>query len=75
MFIGRTYELQQLKDKYITGKSELVVIYGRRRIGKSSLVEKFAANKEFFFKFEGIEGENTKGQLASGQTKLSLHVR
>lgn len=65
MFIGRTYELQQLKDKYNTGKSELVVIYGRRRIGKSSLVEKFAANKEFFFKFEGIEGENTKGQIAS----------
>jgi len=65
MFIGRTYELQQLKDKYNTGKSELVVIYGRRRIGKSSLVEKFAENKEFFFNFEGIEGENTKGQMAS----------
>ncbi|MCP5050457.1 MAG: AAA family ATPase [bacterium] len=64
MFIGRTYELQQLKDKYNTGKSELAVIYGRRRIGKSSLVEKFAEDKEFF-KFEGIEGENTKGQIAS----------
>ena len=65
MFIGRNVELQQLNDKYNTGKSELVVIYGRRRIGKSSLVEKFAEDKKFFFKFEGIEGENTKGQMAS----------
>lgn len=65
MFIGRIYELQQLEDKYKSGKSELAVIYGRRRIGKSSLVEKFAENKEFFFKFEGIEGEKTKGQMAS----------
>jgi AAA+ ATPase superfamily predicted ATPase len=60
VFIGRVYELQQLKDKYNTDKSELVVIYGRRRIGKSSLVEKFAENKKLFFKFE---------------TKLSLHVK
>jgi len=65
MFIGRTHELQLLKDKYNTGKSELVVLYGRRRIGKSSLVEKFAEGKDFFFKFEGIEGENTKNQIAS----------
>ncbi|NIM17812.1 MAG: hypothetical protein GTO45_38035 [Candidatus Aminicenantes bacterium] len=65
MFIGRFSELQQLEDKYKSGKSELVVIYGRRRIGKSSLVEKFAENKEYFFKFEGIEGEKTKGQMAS----------
>lgn len=65
MFIGRSYELQQLEDKYKTGKSELAVIYGRRRIGKSSLVDKFAENKGHFYKFEGIEGGNTKAQMAS----------
>lgn len=65
MFVGRRYELQQLDDKYNTGKSELAVIYGRRRIGKSSLVEKFAEDKRFFFKFEGLEGETTKGQMAA----------
>lgn len=65
MFVGRTEELQQLTDKYNTGKSELIVIYGRRRIGKSSLVEKFTEDKDSYFKFEGIEGENTKKQIDS----------
>ncbi len=74
MFIGRTYELQQLQDKYNTNKSELVAIYGRRRIGKSSLVEKFAEDKEFFYKFEGIEGENTKGQMTTFAKILGNYV-
>ncbi|MCP4146624.1 MAG: AAA family ATPase [bacterium] len=65
MFIGRSEELLLLNEKYNTAKSELVVIYGRRRIGKSCLVEKFAENKPFFFKFEGIEGENTKKQMTA----------
>lgn len=74
MFIGRTYELRQLQDKYNTDKSELVAIYGRRRIGKSSLVEKFAEDKEFFYKFEGIEGENTREQMAAFAKILGNYV-
>ncbi|MCU0286913.1 MAG: ATP-binding protein [Acidobacteria bacterium] len=74
MFVGRTHELQQLKEKYNTGKSELVVLYGRRRIGKSSLVEKFAGDKEFFLKFEGIEGENTKEQIASFVKMMGKYI-
>lgn len=74
MFIGRTYELQQLQEKYNTNKSELVAIYGRRRIGKSSLVEKFAEDKPFFYKFEGLEGENTKGQMTAFKKILGQFV-
>lgn len=74
MFIGRKYELQQLEGKYSSSKSELAVIYGRRRIGKSSLVEKFAENKDFFFKFEGIEGENTKGQIDSFSNIMTKYI-
>lgn len=74
MFVGRTHELQLLKDKYNTGKSELAVIYGRRRIGKSSLVEKFAEGKDAFFKFEGIEGENTKKQIASFVKTMGKYI-
>ncbi|MCK4760747.1 MAG: AAA family ATPase [Candidatus Aminicenantes bacterium] len=74
MFVGRKYELQQLEDKCSSSKSELVVIYGRRRIGKSSLVEKFAENKDFFYKFEGIEGENTKGQIDSFVNIMAKYI-
>ena len=37
MFVGRENELKLLNDAYRSGKDELVVLYGRRRIGKSSL--------------------------------------
>jgi len=34
MFVGRKNELKLIEDAYRTGKDELVVLYGRRRIGK-----------------------------------------
>lgn len=63
MFVGREHELGLLNDRYRSEKSELVVIYGRRRIGKSSLVERFLEEKPVSLRFEGIEGENTVEQI------------
>lgn len=45
MFVGRKKELSQLKRVIESKKSELVVIKGRRRIGKSRLVEEACKNK------------------------------
>jgi len=42
MFVGRKNELKLLNDAYRSEKDELVVLYGRRRIGKNSLVKCFA---------------------------------
>jgi AAA+ ATPase superfamily predicted ATPase len=42
MFVGRKNELKLLNHAYRSGKDELIVLYGRRRIGKSSLVKYFA---------------------------------
>jgi AAA+ ATPase superfamily predicted ATPase len=56
MFIGRKHELKQLHDlKYHHG-SHLVVIKGRRRVGKSRLVQEFAKGKAFF-SFSGLPPE------------------
>lgn len=52
-FIGRTYELKQLADLQAGGQARLVVIKGRRRIGKSRLVQEFAKDK-IFLSFSGI---------------------
>ena len=49
MFVGRKNELRMLNDAYRSGKDELVVLYGRRRIGKSSLVKRFAEKKKFYY--------------------------
>ncbi|HZK70445.1 MAG TPA: ATP-binding protein, partial [Clostridia bacterium] len=38
MFIGRERELKKLNDLYESIKFEFAVIYGRRRIGKTTLI-------------------------------------
>lgn len=52
-FVGRENELKRLEDLSQSGKSCLVVIKGRRRIGKSRLVEEFAQGKKFL-SFSGL---------------------
>jgi hypothetical protein len=62
MFLGRKEELSDLENLYQIKKSSLIVIYGRRRIGKSSLIHEFCKNKHSFT-FEGLEGEKTPAQI------------
>jgi AAA+ ATPase superfamily predicted ATPase len=52
-FVGRKEELQDLRLHLKKKTSSLVVIQGRRRIGKSPLIQKFV--KDFgFYEFAGI---------------------
>lgn len=44
--IGRTAELEKLKEATLSDQSELIAIYGRRRIGKTFLVDQFLLNLE-----------------------------
>lgn len=63
MFIGRKEEIKSLQSNYNSSKSELVAIYGRRRIGKSKLIQEFIKNKNNTLSFEAIEHETTPGQI------------
>ncbi len=45
LFINRTEELEFLESEYSRDSSSLIVIYGRRRVGKTELVLKFMAGK------------------------------
>ena len=47
-FIGRKTELQELRNWQQKKVASLVVIQGRRRVGKSTLVEEFAKNQRFY---------------------------
>ena len=42
MFVGRDYQLKLLSSVWDKESSSLVVVSGRRRIGKSTLIERFA---------------------------------
>ncbi len=48
-FINRKYELQFLNDKYNENKKELIIIYGRRRIGKTMLIKQFVEKKRYIY--------------------------
>ena len=63
MFIGRKRELDDLNQRYENGKFEFAVMYGRRRVGKTTLINEFVKDKEVIF-YTGIEGnekENLEG--------------
>lgn len=54
MFIGREKELKKLNDLYKTKKFQMPVVYGRRRVGKTALLNEFAKEKDVIF-FTAIE--------------------
>ena len=60
--IGRKYECEELERCLNSGRSELVIVYGRRRIGKTFLIEQYFKEK-FDFWFVGVHGLSTKEQL------------
>ena len=45
MFIGRRKELDAMQSLYDKDGFGMMVIYGRRRIGKSTLINEFIKNK------------------------------
>lgn len=63
-FIGRKQELQRLEEMSQIG-SNIIVIRGRRRIGKSRLVQEYAKNKRFL-EFSGLAPEDKEGAHPQG---------
>lgn len=61
MFIGRERELKALNNLYQSDKFEFVVLYGRRRVGKTALINAFIDKKKNIY-FMGVES-NAKQNL------------
>lgn len=49
MFIGREKELAELNELYKQDKFQLFVLYGRRRVGKTTLLNEFCKEKDTIF--------------------------
>ncbi len=69
-FVGRKDELVSLREDNWRGHTQLVAIYGRRRVGKTALVEE-AFRNDVLWKLEGIENGNIKTQIAYFLKQLS----
>lgn len=61
MFIGRDKESAMLQRLYQSDKFEFVVVYGRRRVGKTALINHFIDDKKSIY-FMGVES-NEKQNL------------
>ena len=61
MFIGRERELASLHRLYQSNRFEFVVIYGRRRVGKTALINQLIQDKKAIY-FMGVES-NEKQNL------------
>ncbi len=61
MFIGRERELDALNKLYASDRFEFAVIYGRRRVGKTALINQFIKDKNAIY-FMGVES-NAKQNL------------
>ena len=53
--IGRKHEIMQLQEFYNSGKAEFVAVYGRRRVGKTFLIDEFF-DRQYAFSVSGILG-------------------
>lgn len=67
IFIGRERELTSLKEFYEKDGIGMTVIYGRRRIGKSTLITEFVKDKKTIFYTATKVGKNRNLELFSKQ--------
>ena len=74
MFIGRETQLNELEDLWGRDTGVLVTCRGRRRIGKSTLIEEFAARTaDVFISIEGLSPR--KGMLENAIFVISSPKR
>ena len=69
-FIGRHQELNILERMYNKEGFQMLVMYGRRRVGKTTLLSKFSEDKNPIF-YTGIESKDDENLRELGSTVFS----
>ena len=70
--IGRLQEMKELKKLMDTNRSEFIVIYGRRRVGKTYLIKNFF-DHQFSFYSTGITSNKLESQLSNFNAALKMN--
>ncbi|MBC3802988.1 AAA family ATPase [Acetobacterium fimetarium] len=71
MFVGRKRELKKLEEMYQSGQFECAVFYGRRRVGKTTLIDHFCQGKKTIY-FTATEGTAKDNLAAMSRAILSV---
>lgn len=69
--IGRNKETESLESLYKSNRSEFIIVYGRRRIGKTFLVNS-VFEKRMTFAYTGARNQSQKVQLQHFAEQLKL---
>lgn len=72
-FIGRQDEKKCILEAARAKEASIIVVYGRRRVGKTELIEHTLSERNLI-KLEGVESGNTKAQMARALYQLSKAV-
>ena len=78
MFIGRDREMGLLEELFHRKSSSLVICRGRRRIGKSRLIQEFGKKAGVFLEFQGLpprEGMKPADQLNVFSKQLAKQTK
>ncbi|MBF0366173.1 MAG: AAA family ATPase [Oligoflexia bacterium] len=70
-FIGRNTELAKLAKIGKQKEASIIVIYGRRRIGKTELIEQYFKKKKVL-KFEGIQPDHLRPRSKNEERLFQL---
>ncbi|MBU0567351.1 ATP-binding protein [bacterium] len=65
MFVNREKELRMLEKRYAKGASEFLIIYGRRRVGKTELIRHFVKSKPHIYFLADKRSEKEQLELFS----------
>jgi AAA+ ATPase superfamily predicted ATPase len=63
--IGRKDEINELSEAFSSNKAEFIVLYGRRRVGKTFLIEQYFKSKKcIYFHVTGVQDGTLKEQIS-----------
>lgn len=77
-FLGREQELALLSGLQEKSTASMVVIYGRRRVGKTRLIEEFSKKFKAAYMFTGLHpriGSSNEKQLSEFATQVQLDFK
>lgn len=70
--VGRKNEIDLLRKALFSSKSELIAVYGRRRVGKTFLIDQ-VYKQDFFFEITGLHNGSYADQLEHFFNVLQTH--
>jgi AAA+ ATPase superfamily predicted ATPase len=72
-FIGRKKELKTIKTLNDQNEAQILICFGRRRVGKTELIEQ-AFRKTKLLKFEGLKGKSQKEEIQHFLNQLAKYL-